>query len=142
MKRSSVGELDKKDGGKTGGFILQPSDDTESVTSGVGLVESESLVTQSKRTATDDLMFQGLLRTHTVSNKYEIFNSIDINKVSYIHLFNMMQLRRDISSVAAEEVTVRAIFFVEDKSGNKLLMFDSEDPYPNGPIERSIFEEL
>ena len=45
MKRSSVGELDKKDGGKTGGFILQPSDDTESVTSGVGLVESESLVT-------------------------------------------------------------------------------------------------
>ena len=45
MKRSSVGELDKKDGGKTGGFILQPSDDTESVTSGVGLVESQSLVT-------------------------------------------------------------------------------------------------
>jgi hypothetical protein len=51
-------------------------------------------------------------------------------------------LRRDLSSIATEDAKVKASFFVEDKSGNQLKMFDSEDPYPNGPMERCIFEDL
>jgi hypothetical protein len=49
------------------------------------------------------------------------------------------------NSATIKEKEPRSILYVEDAFGlvdDRKIMFDSEDPFPNGPIEQSIGEDL
>lgn len=89
-------------------------------------------------------------RSSTIADRYEVIQSIDISICSFSHVYNELQKRRDFSSVINENENnskIQCQFFIErymqsDLEKDSSLLFDSEDPFPNGPIQLSISEEI